>query len=325
MSEFRLGIVGVGGMGGRHAEMCHAHPRARVVCVCDKNEQNGKAKAGEFGAAFTPDYAEMLAREDVDAVLVAVPNPLHFSLALEAVKAGKHVAVEYPVTQTVAQYDELCAEVDARGVVLQDILTPVFEPQPLKMRELAPRLGKIMTMRSVYVGGGADQWYTNTQSRGNYFAALTIHNIVYYNRLLGESPAWVDSALHCDGERRFHSGLYMCGYPSGVLAFNEWHMGSPKAGRWLWTVEGEKGRLVYDNQLFGKSEIRLQSVDGDESFELAEGMGTAHEDAMSSFVTQILDGGSEPYVARAFGRDVIRVCEAAQLSADEGRRVYLAE
>ena len=323
MSELRMGVVGVGGMGGQHAGMYHAHPRACVVCVCDTDEQNGRAKAGEFGAAFTTDYAEMLARDDVDAVLVAVPNPLHFPFAVRALEAGKHAAVEYPMTQTVAQYDELCSEADARGVVLQDILTPVLEPQPIKMRELVSRIGKIMTMRSVYIGGAAGKWYTDARQRGNYFAALTIHNIVYYNVLLGESPAWVDAALHCDDELRFHSGLYMSGYPGGVLAFNEWHMGSPKAGRWVWAVEGEKGRLTYDSQLFGKNEIRLESVDGDESFELDKGKGSAHEDSVSSFVTQVLDRGDEPYVTREFGRDVIRVCEAAQRSAAEGRRVYL--
>lgn len=324
MSELRMGVVGVGGMGGQHAEMYAAHPRARVTCICDKNDEAGGAKAEELGAAFTSDYAGMLGRDDVDAVLVSVPNPLHFPFALQALEAGKHAAIEYPMTQTVAQYDELCAAADARGLVLQDILTPVFEAQPLKMIELAPRIGKIMTMRSVYVGGGVDKWYTSTQQRGNYFAGLTIHNIVYYNVLLGESPVWVDAALHCDDESRVHSGLYMSGYPSGVLAFNEWHMGSRKAGRWLWVVEAEKGRLVYDTQLFGKSDIRLESVDGDETFELGGIRGSAHEDSVAGFVAQVLDGSDEPYVTREFGRDIIQVCEAAQQAADGGRRVSLA-
>ncbi|MBT3380931.1 MAG: Gfo/Idh/MocA family oxidoreductase [Lentisphaerae bacterium] len=323
MSELRIGVVGVGGMGGQHASMYGAHPRAQVSWVCDKNEEAGTAKAGELGATFTSDYAEMLGREDVDAVLVSVPNPLHFPFALQALEAGKHVAIEYPMTQTAAQYDELCAAADSRGLVLQDILTPVFEAQPLKMIELAPRIGKIMTMRSVYIGGAVDKWYTSTQQRGNYFAGLTIHNIVYYNVLLGESPTWVDAALHCDDESRMHSGLYMSGYPSGVLAFNEWHMGSRKAGRWLWVVEGEKGRLVYDTELFSRDEIRLEAVDGDETFELGGIRGTAHEDSVAGFVAQVLDGSDEPYVTREFGRDTMRICEAAQRSADEGRRVYL--
>ena len=323
MSKLRIGAIGVGGMGCAHVKSFSEHPRVRVICICDLDENVARKRAEKIGADYTTDYKEVLERDDIDAVQISVPNPLHFPIALECVKAGKHTAVEYPITQTVAQYDTLCAEADAHGVVLLDILTPVLEPQPLKMKELAPRIGKTMTMRSVYVGGGADTFYVHTDRRGNYFAAFTIHMIAYYNVLLEESPDWVDGALHLNDAESFHSGFYMCHYPSGVLAFNEWHMGAHVPGVWIWVVEGEDGRLVFDRQQFGGNQIQLITRDGTETLEM--GPNNAHRQAIESFVQQVLDRTQKPYVKREYGRDIIRICEAAQESADEGRRISLAK
>ena len=322
MEKLRLGAIGVGGMGGSHAKLAAAHERVDVVCVADLDQ----ARAAQFGtdlaAAATTDYRDLLARDDVDAVVVSTPNPLHYAIALECLQAGKHTAVEYPIAQTVEEYDALCRTADERGVLLLDILTPAVEPQPLLMAKLAPRIGKVMTMRSVYTGGPTD-WYSNTARRGNFFAALTIHNIVYYNVLLGESPLWVDGALHLDDGLAFHSGHYMSQYPCGALAFNEWHMGSTNGSRWQWAVEGEKGRLVFDRERYGGDTVKLVTRDGEEEFSLSAMADDAHALAIDSLVRQALDEDAPPYVTRTFSRDILRICEAAQRSAAEGRRIRL--
>lgn len=322
MSELRLAAIGIGGMGTVHAGAFAAHPRVRLVCACRRNEKAGRKTAAELGTEYVGDYREILARDDVDAVLLSVPNTSHFSMAMECLKAGKHVSVEYPITQTVEELDTLFKEADKRSLVLQDFLTPVHEPQPHMMKKLAPRIGAIMSMRSVYIGGPT-KWYVNTETRGNFFSALTIHNIVYYSVLLGELPDWVDGALHLDDEAPFHSGLYMCQYPSGVLAFNEWHMGAPCAGTWLWSIEGRKGRLIFDTRQYGATDIHLLTSEGDETFTLEKGRGAADSIAVERFVNRILDGSDEMYVARKCSRNMVRICEAALESAEKGKRVSL--
>jgi len=322
VTKLRLAAIGIGGIGTTHTEAFVAHPSVQLVCVCRRNEEAGRTTAEELGTEYVADYREILARDDVDAVLLSVPNTSHHTMALECLEAGKHVSVEYPITQTVEELDALFQEADERGLVVQDFLTPVHEPQPLKMKELAPRIGKIMTMRSVYIGGPAG-WYVDTATRGNFYSALTIHNMVYYSVLLGEVPDWVDGALHLDDEARFHSGLYMCHYPSGVLAFNEWHMGSPCAGTWLWVIEGQKGRLIFDRQQYGPTEIHLQASEGDETFKLVEGRGEADRTAADRFVGRILEGSDEVYVSRDFSRNTLRICEAALESSERGKRVEL--
>jgi len=322
MQKLRLGVIGVGGMGGVHAKLAAAHARVEVVCVADLDQGRAAQFGADLGADVTTDYRILLARDDLDAVIVSTPNPLHYGIAIECLRAGKHTAVQYPITQTTGDFDTLCRAADDQGVLLLDILTPASEPQPLLMAKLAPRIGKIMTMRSVYTGGPT-KWYSNTERRGNFFAALTIHNIVYYNVLLGESPVWVDGALHLADDVPFHSGHYMSQYPCGALAFNEWHMGSTNGGQWQWAVEGEKGRMVFDRERYGGDTVKLITRDGEEEFSLAAETGDAHAMAIESLVRQALDGDAHPYVTRAFSRDILRICEAAQQSAAEGRRIRL--
>ena len=324
MNKVRVGVIGAGGMAGTHAKLFKENPRAELVCICDVIEKMVKSKAESLGCEHTVDYRRLLDRPDVDAVLVGVPNALHHAIALDSLKAGKHTSVEYPIVQTVAQYDELCEEANARDLVLHDALTPLIEPQAVKMKELIGKVGKVMTMRSAYISGAA-RWYVDSKIRGNFFAALTIHQIVYFDVALGETPDWVDAALHCweDGERRIHSGSYLCHYPSGVLAYNEWGMGFPhKCGTWEWVVEGEDGRLVYDSPKGAPHRIRFVSRGTEELFEI-EPQAAVHPKEIDGLIAQILDG-ARPYCSPDQSRKTIRVFEAAQQSADTARRVSLS-
>ncbi|MBN1676348.1 MAG: Gfo/Idh/MocA family oxidoreductase [Kiritimatiellae bacterium] len=324
MKNVRVGVIGVGGMAGRHAELFKENPRAELVCICDIVEETARKKAGKLGCEYTTDHHELLARGDIDAVLVGVPNTLHYPIALDALRAGKHTSVEYPITQTLAQHDELRGLAEAGGLVLHDALTPLIEPQALKMKELVGKLGRVMTMRSVYISG-AGRWYVDSKVRGNFFAALTIHQIVYFNVALGATPDWVDGAVHYaeNGEHRIHSGAYLCGYPGGVLAYNEWGMGFPHAcGTWEWTVEGENGRLAYETPKNAPHRIRFVGGGRDEIFEV-EPQAIVHPKEIENFVAQILDG-VPPYCPPAQSRAIIAIFEAAQQSADTGRRVNLS-
>ena len=67
--------------------------------------------------------------------------------------------------------------------------------------------------------------------------------------------------------------------------------------------------------------IALIAADHEEQFEI--GPNTAHERAIENFVARVLDHAKEEYVARPFSRDILRICESAQRSAEEGRRIRL--
>ncbi len=326
MSKLRVASIGVGGMSGTHAKLFIENPRVELVCICDIVEEKARQRAAEFGCEALTDYTELLPRTDVDAVMVGVPNGLHYPIALDCLKAGKHTAVEYPICQTVDEFDTLRKEAAARSLVVADVLTPVIEPQALGMKKMAERIGRVLSMRSAYFAGGAQSWYVREDIRGNFYSALTIHQIIYFNAVLGESPDWVEGSLLTEdmGEDGLCvTGMYMCHYSSGVLAFNDWGMGfdaSPSV--WEWIVEGSNGRLAYERPAGAPHRIRLLRRGQEDEVMEMEAQQTVHPVAIENFVAQILDG-ADPYADPATSRRIIHICEQSLRAAREGRRIHL--
>lgn len=326
MSQLKVGVIGAGGMAGSHANIFSKNPRCKLVAVCDLVEEKARKIAESLGCDYTTDYRKLLKRPDIDAVLVGVPNPLHYKLALDSLKAGKHTAVEYCICQTVKQYDKLVQEAEKRNLVIHDILTPLIEPQALGMRQLIGKIGKVMTMRSAFISATGN-WYVNTERRGNFFSALTIHQIVYFNVTLGETPDWVYGALHLyeTGGKACHSGSYLCHYPSGVLGYNEWDMGFSKASPsiWEWIIEGSEGRLIYE-RMPKSHQIRIQQTGQADEISVLEPQWNVDTVAIGNFVDQVLDR-TAPYALPKTTREILRICEAALKSAETGRRISLAK
>ncbi|WP_033288531.1 Gfo/Idh/MocA family oxidoreductase [Amycolatopsis jejuensis] len=115
-----FGVVAVGGMGAVHARnLAHRVPGAHLVAVTDIDAGRAKRVADELGAVACASYADVLARPDVDAVVVATPTALHGEQTIAAVHAGKHVLCEKPMTADLAEADRVVAAVEESGVVVR--------------------------------------------------------------------------------------------------------------------------------------------------------------------------------------------------------------
>jgi predicted dehydrogenase len=95
-----LGIIGVGGMGRGNLGNCAAHPDVVVTAVCDVQAKRRDAVVHEHKATAKghADYRELLARKDVDAVIIATPPHWHALMAIHAVEAGKDIYLQKPMT-----------------------------------------------------------------------------------------------------------------------------------------------------------------------------------------------------------------------------------
>jgi len=100
----RIGIVGVGRMGRRHAEnLALRVPGAELVAACSPIGEELEWARDTLGVQMLyKDYAELLARKDVDAVFIVTPNVLHPENIIAALRAGKHVFCEKPLGMDVA-------------------------------------------------------------------------------------------------------------------------------------------------------------------------------------------------------------------------------
>lgn len=98
--RINLGIIGVNGMGRSNLANCAKHPDVVVTAICDvSTERRNAALALHSGTAKGHnDYRELLARSDVDGVIIAPPPHWHALMAIDAVKAGKDIYLQKPMT-----------------------------------------------------------------------------------------------------------------------------------------------------------------------------------------------------------------------------------
>jgi predicted dehydrogenase len=117
MSEpLQVGLIGAGHFGRYHALKLAAASRAKLVGLADASPDRAKSVAWEAGCPVkTTD--EILAQ--AQAVIIAAPAEFHYDLAARALRAGKHVLVEKPISATLDQATELAGLAEAAGLVLQ--------------------------------------------------------------------------------------------------------------------------------------------------------------------------------------------------------------
>ena len=168
-----VGFVGVGSHGTAvNLRNLLGNPATQVVAVCDVDathmdrakhmvhERYAQARAsGAYrGCATTMDFREVVARDDIDAVVVSTPDHWHVPVAIAAVKAGKDVYCEKPLTLTVAEGRALSDAVRRYGRVFQTGSEFRAQANFVQQAELVRngRLGKLHTIW-VYLPGGPDE------------------------------------------------------------------------------------------------------------------------------------------------------------------------
>jgi predicted dehydrogenase len=117
MTKVRTAVIGVGYLGRFHAQKYAALGESELVAVVDPDAATRERVAAETGCRAVADYNRIL--DEVDAVSVATPTPLHYPIARACLEHGVHVLVEKPITETPEQARELVRLAAERGRVLQ--------------------------------------------------------------------------------------------------------------------------------------------------------------------------------------------------------------
>lgn len=180
----KAGVIGIGNMGKNHARVYSELEEADLVAISDIDESSREI-ASQFGCGFYKDYMELLEREEVDAVSIAVPTKLHRDVAIDCIKNGKNVLIEKPISDSIEGAKEIIEQAKKNEVVLAVGHIERFNPavQGLKRVIEEERLGEIISILARRVGIFPPQI-----KDANVFLDLAVHDIDIFNYLLEGKP-----------------------------------------------------------------------------------------------------------------------------------------
>ena len=150
----RVGVIGTGAMGAAHVEnLSRWVPGARVAQIFDVDSERAKSIADRVGASAAPSAEALIESGDVDAVLIAAPDPLHEPLTLACIELGKPTLLEKPIASTVEGGRRVVdAEVAAGRRLVQLGFMRHYDPAYLALREavLSGSIGEVRAAHCIH-------------------------------------------------------------------------------------------------------------------------------------------------------------------------------
>lgn len=334
-----VGVIGYGYWGPNLVRNFWEIPGARVAVVSDLRPQRlAEVQRRYPGVKTTGDAGELINDPSVDAVVVATPVATHFSLAMGALRAGKHVLVEKPIAASAEQAQRLIEEADARGKVLMVDHTFLYTGAVRKIRDLVhrPEFGEVYYYDSVRVNLGLFQHDVNV------LWDLAVHDLSILDHVLPARPRAVSATgmRHVLGqpENIAYLTLFFDGRLIAHLHVN-W-LAPVKVRRTL--IGGSKQMIVYDDlepsekiKVYDKGVMLNESSAG--VYQLLVGyragdMFAPQVDTTEALRTELahfvecIQMGHRPLSDGASGLRIVRVLEAAARSvADRGRLVDIEQ
>ena len=335
----RFGLIGCGRVAPRHAQSLVQLPETELVAVADVRADRAQRFAAEYAAQAYTDYEEMLARPDVDAVNVCVPSGLHARVAIDVLRAGKHVLVEKPIALDLADADRMIAAAREAGLKLGVVLQNRYNSPVQQVRALVDqgRLGKLY-LGSVCVrwyrpqSYYEDGWHGTLSMDGGALMNQSIHHLDALQWLMGPvASVYAYTATLAHKMESEDVGVAVVRFRSGALATVE---GStltwPQNLEGSVAVFGEHGSVKIGGTAL--SRITLWKVDGELERE-AEILtsqrvdpptvyGYSHREVIHDFARALLEG-REPSTPGPEARKSLALVLAIYESARAGREVQL--
>ena len=239
-----IGVLGYGYWGPNLVRNFWATPGCRVVAVADPREITHKAVAETFPRIDTyADCDDLLARRDVDAVVIATPVSTHYSLACKALDRGKHVLIEKPMCQSSAEAKDLLARAQRAQRVLMVDHTFLFTGAVQTIARIIRRgeLGRICYFDTMRVNLGL------FQPDVNCLWDLAPHDlsIVYY--LIDDEVVAIEATGYCHMNTATPDMVFMTLHYASerVSHFNLSWMSPVKIRRT--TIGGTSKMLIWDD------------------------------------------------------------------------------
>lgn len=204
--ELRVGVVGVGAIGRTHIERINRKLQgAKVVACADVNIEFGKSVADKYGCKFYADGEEMIASDDIDAIIVTTIDPYHEQYVMAAIKAGKYVFCEKPLAPEAEACKRIVeAEMEGGKKLVQVGFMRRYDQGYRQLKEAIQNrtYGEPLLLHCAHRNPAVDESYTTPMAVENSM----IHEIDVLRWLLDEDYATAE-VVFAKNTRRTHANL----------------------------------------------------------------------------------------------------------------------
>ena len=280
MKPLNIGMIGYGFMGKAHSNayatvnnFFDLEHKLVLKAICARNAEKAQAFADNWGyESVETDWKALIARDDIDAVDICVPNNLHKEIAIAAAKAGKMILCEKPIAMDVAEGEEMCDAVDKAGVANMVWYNYRRIPAVTHAKNIidSGALGRIFHYRANFLQdwtigedvpqGGEATWRLDVKAAGSGVTgdllAHCIDTAVWLNgsvnEVCGMTETFVKERMHTESGKMESVGIddactFMCRFENGSLGlFESTRYARGHKALYTFEVNGEHASLKWD-------------------------------------------------------------------------------
>lgn len=320
----RLAVLGAGIIAKTFMEAAPDVADLAVVAICDINEEAARALAQPLDIAWVTDYRAVLADDSIQAVYIALPHHLHEAATVAAAQAGKHILLEKPMANSLAEADRMLAARERAGVKLMLGFTHRFHSELETAKRLidAGELGRLTLAVDVMTTGGViPGWFwQQAQAGGGVLHVNGAHSFDRLRWLIGSEVVEVFAYADTYDSRKTveDSAVVAMRFANGAMGMtvHNWATDNPVPFKCDLDIHGAQGAIRIDSwntlEFSNARHTWTQRRQRDETFqkEIGEFVGAILEDR-------------EPCVTGEDGRASLACVMAAYESARSGKPVRL--
>jgi len=292
-----VAVIGTGNIGKIHTNWYAQNPNAQLVALCDMIPESVDPVAQQYGVPAYHDLEEMLASEQIDALSVATAGEEngghHYEPAMAALRAGKHVLIEKPISNNIEHARELVQTAKQNNLLLGVNLNHRFTPAAARAKQLQAdgELGEVLFVNMAL-------WINNPNESSPWFHMRALHShSIDVMRYFGGPIKRVQAFMHQGpGRATWSNASVNVQFASGAVG----HLtGSYDASMHhpieRCEVAGASGRFVIENvyqrlEFFPRNSPEKRVVENP----IMGGMGNFNEtfkNRIDRFVEQVAAGG----------------------------------
>jgi len=338
-----FGVIGCGKIGSRHVNFLKNMGGVKILAVADIIEERAKQASLLSNSPYFTNYHDLLKNPDLDIINICTPNGLHAQMSIDALNAKKHVICEKPMTLSLKDADKMIETAKNNNkhlfVVKQNRYNlPV---QILKDALDKNSFGKVYTIAANVIWNRRPEYYKEESWRGTLeldggaLATQASHFLDILQWLGGKvKSVFAKSSTFLNDIETEDTGAIILRFESNALgtmyyttcAYNKNVEGSL-------TVLGERGTAKIGGEYLNKMEYwnvegyPLPNKTNEDSppneYGSYRGSSSKHDTVFREAIKKIIGDENTNFVDAAEGRKSVEIIEAAYLSAQTGKEVFL--